>query len=844
MNKLLIYCIASLSIGISHYSYANNTSSCNANEGLQLLNQPNRPLQQISDILAQCDKQIPNDVQVLLLHGLLAREQGMANKNYPTAIDWLEKAKAAAAANNPIPALELAITYEWARQPDKAKLIYDQLLVQTPNSRAALLGSARVARTQNRLQDATHIYQEFLQKNPADTEALDGLAWIKLANKEYAVAKEDFTKVQSIKPDDAEARIGLEQINQATQPKPQPIETPVVTCKANDGLQLLNQKKPPIPQIKAILDNCDKETPKDVQVLLLHGLLARKEGMAKKQYQIAIDWLQKAKEVATPENFTPALELAITYEWMKQPKKAKAIYDQILKQEPNSRAALLGAARVAQTQNRLQDASHIYQKLLTKNTKDTEALNGLAWVNLAKKEYKLAKKGFETVLLIKKNDADALSGLQKVNKAIQLAQVKKRPPLCEANKGLLLLNKPNPPITQIDAILAKCDKNTPNDVQALLLHGLLARKQGSTTHNYQAAIDWLQKAQAAATPNNASPALELAVTYEWNNQPKKAKLLYDKILTADPNSRAASLGAARVARTQYRLKDATTIYETLLQKNSVDTDALDGLGWVNFVNKKFKPAKMYFEEAQRLKPDDADARIGLEDLKIATRYMVSATSGFYSVDSVQSIGSNLLFTGYINATDQLIALAVHNTKEIGANFFTTPTLLPKNSLSFGFQRQIPNEYGWGINYDYRERTQLPLENRIAINGNVYLLSNLQWFAGIRDGFPSPWKNQLYSSGLTLFTNAPANISLTGFWGHDEIGGRDDSYSFDFSKEFTKHSFYDVGIAYSPTVLTHPSWQIHGRFIWGLFKNQALEAACEHYFFNTSTFIIVGWRVYW
>lgn len=641
-------------------------------------------------------------------------------------------------------------------------------------------------------------------------------------------------------------------------------------CRANEGLRLLNSANPPFAEINAIIRQCDQSTPNDVQVLLLHGLLARKQGMANKSYQKAITWLRKAQAVAESNNIIPAAELAVTYEWGMQFKQAKSIYNQILTNDKNSRPALLGSARVALAQHDAKKARHIYQDFLQKNSADIDALNGLAWVQLSQQEFTAAKKNFAKVLSISPGNKDATIGLthwQAAIKAKKQAQAKaiaakKTPitPLCQANEGLRLLNLPYPPFDAIHAILALCDATTPNDVQVLLLHALLELKQKTCTYTVShtplywlsrprdttaitpnaCAIGWLLAAQKVAAPDNFAPTLELALIYERALLFNYARITYDQVLQQDPNSHGALLGAARIARAQYRINDAIAIYQYMLEKNPADTDALNGMAWIKLMKKKFIAAQTTFTQVLTANPKNEEAQVGLKQLDKTTRYTLDVLGGRINVGSEDSYTAHVNLLADINATDQILLFYEANTKQIGASFFTNPTLLPNNAVFLGFQRQIPDQYGWGGAYEYRQRTGLPTEHRFNINGNVFVLPRLQIFGGVREGFPFPWNNQLYYSGMMFFTNMPWNVSLTGFWGHEQVGGSSSAYSFDLSKEYY-HAFYDIGTAYSPTLA---SWQVHGRFILPILKNQSIEANCEHYFFNNSTYLTAGWRFYW
>lgn len=809
MNIKLILSVTTFFFLTSQSLAANQI--CQASQGIALMNQSPINLQAIHDILAICDKQRPNDTQVLLLHGLVARKTAETSQNYTQAISWFEKAKASAPTANLSPTLELALTYEWAGQLKKAKALYQEALKQDETSRAALQGEARIAMAENDVATAKKIYQTLLDNNPLDDEARQ--------------------KLQDLNMPAAQKTSGL-------------------YCQANEGLRLLNIPHPPFTAIEKIIVICDKQLPNHARVLLLHGLYERKKALQTKDYQLAIDWLKRAVLKMPKGDVSGLMELAVTYEWANKTEDAKTTYNTVLTEKPRYRPALFGLARVAMAEKHFSEAALTYQAFLDKNPNDVEALNGLARVEMAKKEYTLAGEHFKKALTIHPNDPDAQLGLEQlaaaekpitltapIKKAITLPPV----PVCMANKGLDLLNQTSPPYAEINRILQQCDKNAPHDVQTLLLHGILARKQGMPTHQYQTAIDWLQQAKQAAAPSNFAPALELAVTYEWNNEPKKAAVIYSEILKKDPYSRPALLGMARVYRSDYKIQEAKCIYYGLLSKNRNDTEALNGLAWSELTNKELPLAKDHFNRVLQLAPQNPDASLGLNMANNLTRYILSVNGGRYAVANEKSYMGNINFYADLNATDQFIMQLTHNSSEIQLSLVLDPTILPKNSAFFGFQHQIPNRYGWGINYEYRERTQFRVEHRLGANANLFVFNNLQWLIGARDGFPSPWNNKLFYSGLTLYTKLPINVSLTGYWGRQQFGGSTSAYAIDFSKEFLNRAYYLFGTSYSPSQL---SWETHARVILPILKNQSLESGYEHLYLNGTTAVSLGWRIYW
>lgn len=810
---------------------------CNASKGLILLNQDHPSFTEIKNILNFCTLNKIDNSETQLLQGLLARK----HKNYNEAIFWLKKAMQSAAKNDYAPALELALTYEWFQQLANASLIYRSILHQAPENRAALLGQARVYRLEKNYSSAFNIYQALLKKNSKDTDAFNGLGWLHFAENNYQAAIKYFQNTLAIQPLNKEALIALSQIREA-QSHPLNLTS---ACQINEGLKLVNQKTPALADIETIINHCEQEKPQGFEVALLRGLLARYEAQRSKNYDEAISWLQKAMRSAEPKNFIPALELGVTYEWANQPKKAQIVYDQVLSEDKNNRAALLGEGRVLRRLALYEQASLVYQQLLEKNQQDIDAINGLGWVEFAKNNFNQATEFFKNSLKIQPKNEEAILALKQIFEAKrqQLAATP-APILCEADEGLMLLNQSNPPIAQIEAILARCDRYTTNFTSNLMLHGLLARYEARNNKNFKQfkiAIAWLKFAMETAEPGNLMPAMELAITYEWALEPRKALLIYQKILAKKPGDRTALFGEARVLRELSQVRDAMLIYQHLLRNTPTDIEALNGLGETLITNYELKKARQVLKESLTLNPYNKQTLTDLNTLDKTTKNILGLTKGHYVVPPRSSDGINLFYFRNLNATDGFTLLATHNTAQIESNFAAGPSLLPNNSLLLGYQHIVPNRYGWQFSYDARQHNGLPYESRVFGSTNVFVARNLQWFGGLRVDFPRPWKTQLIISGLTVITPLPVNISLTGFWAFQQIGGYSASYSLDFSKEVNNRFFYDIGPSY---LERQKSWEVHGRLIFPIFKNQALVAEGSHYFFNRSTYLTGGWRVYW
>lgn len=805
---------------------------CDVSEGLNLINKDTYSSSQIERILNSCDKVSPNKLDVLLLHGLFARK----NKQALVAISWFEKA-AARAPNDPSVILELAATYEQVNQPIKAELLYQKILTQNPQNRAAILGLARVFRVQKEFTKATSLYQKLIVINPQDTEALNGFGWIKAAQNDLTAAKDFFNKALKIQPQNLESINALNQIAQTELQKLGPANL----CDANNGLILLNQEHPSFTHIKEILAHCAANKIENEGTRLLQGLLARKEAQNSKHYAQAIVLLEKAVKSAPPNDYNPELELAVTYEWAGKPQNALKIYQHVLSQDLTNRAAMFGQARTLKNLKKYDEAERIYQQLVSKNPKDVDAINGLGQIALAQNQLDKAIQLFKQSLNIQTSNKDAQIGLKESEAAKIHPKVVVLPSLCDADEGLILLNKENPPLDKIKAILARCDRNTPNTTSNLMLHGLLERHFAKMTQNYNSTLVWLTKAVRKAEPGNYTPILELAVTYVWAGNYRQALIVYQEILAKNPNNTAALLGKARVLAFSYHIKPAVAIYQQVLNRSPKNIEALEGLGEVYMANYQFKEARSTFNKALSLNPENKGLASDIKMLDESTKNILELVGGHYAVPPMTSDALNLYYFRNLNATDGLTVLATHNTRQIASGFGTGAALLPNNSLLLGYQHLIPNQYGWQVSYDARQHDGLPFEHRLYGSTNLFLQRNLEWFGGARFAFPDQWNTQLLISGINIYTTLPVNIRVTGFWAFQKIGGYNESYALDFSKEYTSHLFYDVGPSY---LVQQKSWEVHGRLIFPVFKNQAFVAQVSHFMFNNSTFINAGWRVYW
>lgn len=182
---------------------AYSQQSCEINEVQRVFGHQPRPNATIEPMLQACMATGSTDYRVYMFQGVMARDAGDRER----AIGYLKKAHELdpAAAN---PALELGFTLEEKHASEAAK-VYDEILTRDPDNRSALLGRARVYRSQNRLGDAHGIYARLVSINAKDEEALNGLAWLSLANRDRVQGRKGFEYVLALEPNNEEAKRGL-----------------------------------------------------------------------------------------------------------------------------------------------------------------------------------------------------------------------------------------------------------------------------------------------------------------------------------------------------------------------------------------------------------------------------------------------------------------------------------------------------------------------------------------------------------------------------------------------------------------------------------------------------------
>ncbi len=409
---------------------------------------------------------------------------------------------------------------------------------------------------------------------------------------------------------------------------------------------------------------------------------------------------------------------------------------------------------------------------------------------------------------------------------------------CRIGEAQQLMGQASPPHERITSLLADCARATPDDWRVHWLQGVHARDR----QQLDAARTALQRAHALA-PDEAAPALDLAVVHEWDGQPASARALYAQVLRADPGSRPALLGSARVARAEGRRHDARAIYEAMLARDARDVDAINGLAWVNLAGMQLDEAQRGFDAALAAQPGNAEAQQGLQQLQQSWRYQLDLGVGTYNLSAGNATSANAGLRVNLSDTDQLEFGLARNSRELPSVQLIDPTPLPSWVARVGYKSQPTYGLTWSVAYEYRERRFNPEEHRVELGLGSRIVDGVRWYGGVRQGFGADaWHNRLTHLGLGVDIARYWSVTGTLYSGDSRLGGTSKAVSLDLYRDTgALGMLFNVGVGYSPDP---DNTSIHARLVYPIATRQAIVFAVEHRSLGGETEASIGWRYFW
>jgi len=409
---------------------------------------------------------------------------------------------------------------------------------------------------------------------------------------------------------------------------------------------------------------------------------------------------------------------------------------------------------------------------------------------------------------------------------------------CQVNQAEKLFARKGEFSASIHKFLNDCVILNSRDYRVPMLLGVLAREDG----NLDLSVVKLEEANSLA-PKEIAPMAELAVTREWRNELSKARLLYEEILRTDPNSRSALLGLARVARGQFRLDEAHSIYsDHFLAQNPEDVDALNGMAWISLMNQKYDMARNEFQNALKIQPTNSEAQKGLVKSNNAWLNQLDFTVGSMHSDDGSSLSGGVSALVSVNATDKIDLGLNHTEGTLSKAHFLDSTPLPKNQFHVGYVTIVPDAYHASVTYEGVDRQSLPYENRIALDVGSYLSTKIQWFAGVREGIDYAKSDHLAHAGVILAIAPAWELVATIFVGRNwSYPGQTRALTLDVNHETADGMLINFGVGSSD----NPDNRLFHTFVaWPMANQHALLLSSSYQTIGHEAQIGIGWRVYW
>ncbi|MBN1854139.1 MAG: sulfatase-like hydrolase/transferase [Pirellulales bacterium] len=295
-------------------------------------------------------------------------------------------------------------------------------------------------------------------------------------------------------------------------------------------------------------------------------------------YDKAIEVLEPALQLPQKDNSVFASKATLLLNFNKI-KEAEAIYQQILKEEPENTEAMLGLARISYLQGDADAAIEKLQEIIKLNpgTAGPIANNQIGMIHLHAGRYDEARQAYQSSLKIDGLNGQAHDGIANV----LLAEEKYE----EAMDHLQLALRFNP--VQLDAMASL---------------GGLYRKKGEL----EAGAAWCQRALSI---NSQFPAAlnNLGLIYRQQDKLQEAEECYRKAIEAAPRLAPPRLNLAALLLEKKDESGAVEQYAAAVRVNPNHALALVNLATFHFRQNQLTEASRLLERAVKLKPDYAMA---------------------------------------------------------------------------------------------------------------------------------------------------------------------------------------------------------------------------------------------
>jgi len=360
----------------------NNNDALQARSALALQAGDDKQRQQAMSDLQTLSSRLPQNAVVRFNLGRAYAQKGeweAARVQYQEAVK-----------NRPdfLPA-HLGLAQSYAVRGDFGKAIQetDETLKIQPNFVQAKILRANLLLLTGSFKAARGECEQILKVFPNQTETKFILAGVEIQEKQYAKAEEIFKSLITVTPTDRRLHIALAQVYAVTNRMPLALSYIEEQIKKIPEAIEFRVAHADLAERAKKYDVAEQEyndllakDPKNYQYYRALGELYRKTGDLKKSYEV----LKKGQEIA-PANPTANLELAMTMEAQGIRGEAKALYENIIKVQPNNPVALNNLAYIMAEEGGDLDVALTYAQRAKQQLPNSDDVSDtLGWIYIKK----------------------------------------------------------------------------------------------------------------------------------------------------------------------------------------------------------------------------------------------------------------------------------------------------------------------------------------------------------------------------------------------------------------------------------------------------------------------------
>jgi tetratricopeptide (TPR) repeat protein len=282
---------------------------------------------------------------------------------------------------------KLASIYALTKRGDDAKALIKEVLEANPRDSEALTLRGQFALAENKIPEAVADFRSVLVDQPNNVAVLKMLAAAHIRNNEDSLARENMEKVVAAAPGDEVARLDLASLlmkagqqNQAKQQIEELLKNNPKSLKGMEALFKYEVSQKQWDKAQAIAKQVQETFNTDATGFYMSGLGYQAEN----KLEASVEAFQQAL-AKKPDAIEPLSELVKTYMAMKQPDKALAKLQQVVKQQADHFVAYNLMGGIYLSQQKFAEAKTAYLKALDLKPEWYSPYRNLALIELAQK---------------------------------------------------------------------------------------------------------------------------------------------------------------------------------------------------------------------------------------------------------------------------------------------------------------------------------------------------------------------------------------------------------------------------------------------------------------------------